>query len=162
MRHPLILDTKTILAQLQQILDSVSSDEYRHQPAYQTSSIGAHVRHILDHYSTLLSRSSDHINYEKRDRDPDLQADPALASALIEAHVSNLDDLEITQPLWLDEDNHHGAFQLPTTMGRELSFVLSHTIHHLATIKSIMAELDLEVPADVGIAFATLKYEQRA
>jgi hypothetical protein len=44
---------------------------------------------------------------------------------------------------------------LPTSLGRELAFVLHHTIHHASLMAVILAGLGYEVPLGFGYAPAT-------
>ncbi len=60
--------------------------------------------------------------------------------------------------------NQHGVpVQVETTVGRELAFVLSHTIHHNALIGVMAAMLGVPVPDRFGYAPSTLVHlEKRA
>ena len=42
-----------------------------------------------------------------------------------------------------------------TSVGRELAFVMSHTIHHLAVIALLLRDLGIEVPPRFGYAPTT-------
>ena len=48
-----------------------------------------------------------------------------------------------------------------STLGRELLFLLSHTIHHYALIDLLLREEGFEVPPDFGMAPSTLKHLER-
>jgi uncharacterized damage-inducible protein DinB len=43
----------------------------------------------------------------------------------------------------------------PSSVGRELAFVVSHTIHHLAVIAFLLRDLSIEVPSRFGYAPTT-------
>ena len=47
---------------------------------------------------------------------------------------------------------------LRSTIARELAFVLSHTIHHNATIRGMVIALGLSAPASLGYAPSTLAH----
>ena len=51
--------------------------------------------------------------------------------------------------------------RVDTNMERELAFLSSHTIHHLA-IMSLLAEArGVEIPPGLGVAFSTATFMQR-
>ena len=49
---------------------------------------------------------------------------------------------------------------VPTSPGRELAFVLSHTVHHNALIRVMVKLLGADVPADFGYAPSTLAHRK--
>ncbi len=50
------------------------------------------------------------------------------------------------------------SIAVPTSLGRELAFVMSHTIHHNALIGVIAKLLGIDVPERFGYAPSTLAY----
>src|SRR5262249_17850022 len=53
------------------------------------------------------------------------------------------------------------AFETESTLGRELAFVVSHTIHHGAIIASTVRMLGGEVPRHFGVAPSTIAWLER-
>jgi hypothetical protein len=47
-----------------------------------------------------------------------------------------------------------------TSVGRELQFLVSHTVHHYAVIAAMLRPQGVEPGADFGVAPSTLVYEQ--
>ena len=47
----------------------------------------------------------------------------------------------------------------PSTPGRELQFLVSHTVHHFAMIGGICHSLGVEVDKDFGVAPSTLRHQ---
>jgi uncharacterized damage-inducible protein DinB len=47
------------------------------------------------------------------------------------------------------------SIRVPTTAGRELAFVISHTIHHSALIAVLLEHADWDVPPGLGLAPTT-------
>lgn len=127
------------------------------------ASVGGHLRHIIEHYQAFLAGlDSGEIGYEKRVRDPLVENDPGYAGALLEAIAQRLDELERT----LTNRTLHYCVETtddvasPTSVLRELEFLLSHTIHHYALV-AVMARLQGHEPEPTfGIAPSTLKYQR--
>ena len=47
-----------------------------------------------------------------------------------------------------------------STLGRELQFLVSHTVHHFAIIGAICHRMDIELAPTFGIAPSTLKHRK--
>lgn len=54
------------------------------------------------------------------------------------------------------------AIDAQTSFGRELAFVVSHTIHHNALIGAMLHQLGVVPPADFGLAPSTVAYQVEA
>ena len=50
----------------------------------------------------------------------------------------------------------------PSSVARELQFLVSHTVHHYAVIAAMLRPQGIEPGVDFGVAPSTLKYEQGA
>lgn len=129
------------------------------------SSIGQHLRHILELYQCLLDGSiSNEVNYDNRKRDFKLENDPAFALNFIEEITDKLTHLEGDKMLTLfgsftaDSDNNTAIL---TSFYRELAYNLEHSIHHQALIKIGLSAMGLSylVDSDFGVATATIKYQ---
>ena len=46
----------------------------------------------------------------------------------------------------------------PSTTGRELQFLVSHTVHHFAMIGGICRALEVEMEENFGVAPSTLRH----
>ena len=65
---------------------------YHCDPAESRASIGAHFRHVLDHYTSFFTGLAlGRIDYDARARDAALEADPALASATAQRIIEQLE-----------------------------------------------------------------------
>lgn len=143
------------------ILEALSADQYKATPPGPfNSSIGEHIRHILDHYQALmLGTGAAYIDYNQRTRQSSVESDLQLAISYWQ---------QVNQ--WLStlaEDEHDKELKVVTehnvvksTLGRELSFVSSHAVHHFAFIKQLAAAFAITLPPSVGVAPATLKSQQ--
>ena len=118
---------------------------------------------MIDHYDCFFGGlETGRVDYYSRKRDPQVESDPSRAvEALrrVQAQVlttqGRLDD-----PLEVDTggpDSGDGqAGWAASSVRRELAFVLSHTLHHLAQIRGMAIELGIELGEDFGVAHSTL------
>lgn len=146
------------------LLSVMTDEQYcmRAKP-YIESSIGEHLRHILDLYLAVQQSSEDsHVDYDIRRRG-------ALVEVCRETGLKELNAIKS----WLVGLSHDMAHEpitvmtevsvvdtlvakVPSTLLRELIFVSAHAIHHYA-LMTISARLcDFHTPRDLGIAPATL------
>lgn len=126
------------------------------------SSIGAHVRHNLDHYASLLDGlGTGSIDYEVRKRDTVVEIDRHAAVAEIERVCRRLEALsEVSSSLRVRvrSDKDLSSSWATTSLSRELDFLLSHTIHHYAIVATLCRLLGVWVEDDFGVAPSTLRY----
>jgi len=130
--------------------------------------VGAQVRHALDHYGSLLAGvGSRVIDYDLRERDARLEtsADAAMMRMVeLIDRLTRLDraDLDLPAVLRTGADEEAGGLDAsPSSLRRELHFLLSHTVHHYALIAMILARHDVEVDPDFGVAPSTLRHWAR-
>jgi uncharacterized damage-inducible protein DinB len=126
--------------------------------------VGAHFRHCLDFYDSFLEGlESGRIDYDDRERDPSSESAPARAAQRFREVVRALEAIpgqDRDRPLSVRGDGSRegegGWFR--STLGRELQFLLSHTIHHFALIGFMLRAGGFEVDASFGVAPSTLRY----
>ena len=135
------------------------------QPAesFYRSSIGSHLRHCLDHYDSFnQGLASGEVDYDKRMRLPELESETARALAKTREVSAALRSIDLkTHPLQLLVKMDCGMGETnwqPSSLGRELQFLISHTIHHFAMIGGICNEVGVALPPDFGIAPSTLRH----
>jgi uncharacterized damage-inducible protein DinB len=144
------------------IVMSIGASTYAARPMAEVSgSIGEHVRHCLDHISALVgATTSKPLSYDRRERGTAIERDPAEALRLImrlRALVERWGERSMDEPLCVASmltasgDSVIGW----STLGRELAFVNSHTIHHQAMIAVLLSLAGLAVPDRLGFAPAT-------
>lgn len=155
------------LDQMSELLAEISVEEYcRSRPPVFPSSIGAHLRHVLDHYDSLgKALEAGVIDYHSRERDPETETNPLRARARIEQIQRNLERKKISShPATLDIKLRISAEDpsstIPTTWEREFYFVLSHTLHHLALIATNARDQGLTLPEEFGVAPSTLFHQK--
>ncbi|MFT4720077.1 MAG: hypothetical protein ACI9SB_001246 [Candidatus Azotimanducaceae bacterium] len=166
--------TVTCLTSLLTLLRSLNSATYREPlPLCFDSTIGAHTRHILDHYHCLLNGiDGQTINYDNRDRNVLLETCPEAATTRLAATCKQLlalTDLFDKDPpttvlnaISVDEAIDETVTPVHSTLRRELRFLHSHTVHHLAIIRIMSGMLGLHVESHTGLSPATLQYRQRS
>jgi hypothetical protein len=154
-----------VLLQLRDLLHETSSKQYVMKPVgVVNSGIAGHVRHCLDHVAALLGGAmTGTMNYDDRERGTDVETNRFAAIRAIDQHIHGLEDiraLPLHQPISLRVliSSSGPVTTVETTLGRELAFVLSHTVHHNALIAVIARLLDIPAPEWFGYAPSTLAY----
>ena len=163
-------ENRQALGQLAALLKSLTSNAYQQLSApHTTQSVGKHVRHILEHYQTLLDHMAVNttMNYEQRARESSLEDNPLVALARLQDIDSALADIADVLPSTpvtlyypLDIPGGQDTTALPSSLGRELAFLTSHTIHHMALISLLCAEQDITLPENFGVHPSTLRHWQ--
>ncbi len=148
-----------VLEELQGFLDQLRSEDFSEvSSVLRTSSIGQHVRHILEMYECLISQyASGIVCYEHRNRDNVLETDLDQAISKIKNIRSSIQlaDKEIYLKLTLES----GKDTVQSSYFRELWYNLEHCIHHQALIKVACNQLDyISLPVGFGVARSTIDY----
>jgi hypothetical protein len=124
-----------------------------------SGTIGAHVRHVLDHVAALLTVEGGTLSYDRRERGTMVEVDSSAAlrqilrlkSLLDRWHGRSLDEPILVRSILSGGDE----LSCWSSLGREAAFVLSHTIHHEALIAVLLAWHGETVPDRFGIAPST-------
>lgn len=127
------------------------------------SSVGGHLRHCIEHYQSFLAgMGSGEVDYDDRKRDERLETSTTEAGAAVDGIAEALRKmLESESPVGLLVKMDCGGDEIewqPSTMGRELQFLVSHTVHHFAMIGGICRALGVEVDDEFGVAPSTLRH----
>ena len=129
--------------------------------------VGSHFRHCLDFYvSFLRGLETGNVDYDSRDRTPQWETSRERALGALARVVRDLEALraeDALRPLQVRGDgpqDEEGWSR--STVGRELQYLLSHTIHHYAIIGSILRAQGFEPGPDFGVAPSTLRHWGRA
>ena len=151
-----------LLNEMRAMIERVDDESYS-APARgrNAGGVGGHVRHCLDHISALIAATQTGLcAYDRRKRGTAIETCRATALRCIldlEADVLRLDYRLLEVPV--DVETHvdtDGSFLVTTsTIGRELVFVISHTIHHNALIAHLLEEREIDIGARFGLAPAT-------
>jgi hypothetical protein len=160
-----VLALRTALLEVRSFLAQLSDADYSARPPGPfDSSVGGHVRHCLDHVSAFLrGLPIGIIDYDSRERGGPVET-------IRGAALAALDDLDrelgagAGLPLQHDLDvvalaSERGpSIRTRSSVGRELAFLLSHTIHHNAMLANIAHSLGAALPPRFGYAPATLAH----
>ncbi len=165
----LIADNIGYLQQALALLLGLSDELYSAAvPLAFQSSVGAHVRHCVEHYESFIGEwRTGQIDYDARPRDVRLERERTYAIKRIEADIAALQQMpryDAEHPLRVKHASNaeHGtvAAWSRSSVPRELQFLVSHTVHHYALIAMMLRLQGCEPSADFGVAPSTLKHRQ--
>lgn len=148
-----------VLGELSNFLDQLKPADFSGlSPVLRTSSIGQHVRHVLELYECLVSQyEAGVVCYDDRKRDKRLETDLGAALAKIKEIrlLIEFSDKELLLKMASGSDFEF----IRTSYSRELCYNLEHCIHHQALIKIACNELDyISLPPSFGVARSTIDY----
>lgn len=155
-----------VLCELKTSVGGLSRDQYQWEFNSKSGSIGKHSRHIIDHYTCFFSGvEAGAVNYDARKRDAVLETDPLKACdtvALITERLTTIDrfDSDASLSVVSSTDAEIEALVTASTIARELVFLQSHTIHHMASIRILFELQGVEVPGSFGLSPSTSRLEQ--
>ncbi|MCL4409176.1 MAG: hypothetical protein M1356_02450 [Gammaproteobacteria bacterium] len=156
----LIFQAKSQLAELRNLLNRLSNDDYTYAAALpHAPTIGRHVRHIIEHYEQLLDHSHcGSVNYEQRPRQHILEQSTQHAIRAINRLEQQLTGatLQLDQSLMLFTESE----AIKTSFARELNYLFNHTVHHLATVHCVMTEIGLTLDESSDVHPSTRQFIQ--
>jgi uncharacterized damage-inducible protein DinB len=149
------------------VIRPLTTEEFSRRDVNVSGSVGAHVRHCLDHVTAFEHGIvMGEICYDHRIRNTCVEQDPQLALSRLRrasTRVALLDDSLLARPLTLlAQIGPKVSIRVPTSVGRELAFVTAHTIHHSAIIALLLEHAGHDVPARFGRASTTPAYTERS
>lgn len=163
-------DNLRYLQQAVQLLASLSDEAYAAPAPHNLgSSVGAHLRHCLDHYDSFLAGLAvGRIDYDARRRDLRLEQERTAGIAKLNQLVDGLRavldraDARVVVKMDCGDNEDESTWWTDSCLRRELQFLISHTVHHYAIIKMVLTARGLAVIPEFGIAPSTLRYHQGA
>ena len=126
-----------------------------------SGSVGGHVRHCLDHVRALeRAIETGMVDYDARERNGLIEIDQTLAWSLLlsaRRRVANVPASVLARPVVVRTRLHAGmsAVEVLSSLEREVSFVIAHTIHHCATIAVLAGVTPARLPERFGLAPST-------
>jgi len=153
------------LDQMISFIDSLSDTEYQHtaKPWFD-SSIGQHLRHILDLFLALMNNVEAEVNYDIRRRGAPVESSRQIGLKElndIRCWAASLNDEMVSKEIIVHTETGLSSQQtdaFKSSFGRELCFASSHLVHHLAIMAAIAKISGKEVDAKLGLAPATATY----
>lgn len=153
---------RDLLDEMRSMIERIDDETYV-APAHGRSGggIGGHVRHCLDHIGAFVTGTRTGLcAYDRRARGTAVETCrvAAIHSILdLDADLLRLGSHLFEMPVDVETQvDPAGAFLVTTSsVGRELVFVVSHTIHHNALIAHLLDERAIEMGPRFGLAPAT-------
>lgn len=158
--HPLIRGCQEACGRITELVEGLTPEQYA-SPVAGHSAVGAHVRHCLDHFECLFrGLAAGEVDYVARERNSELERDPDRFRRAVDGVLSKLDafsESDLDRPLRVRDMPAEDAEPVSTssTVARELVYLSSHCIHHLA-IMTLLAEMQgCRLREGIGLAFST-------
>lgn len=155
------------IGQCGELLDRLPPEAYARPGADGASSIGAHLRHLLDRFHCFFAGLDGAcVDYDDRRRDPAVEAGPDAARSALAAVARRLEGLDLAaverEPMAVRETAHPlgPLVEASSTVGRELMGLVTHSTHHLAIMTAIARRQGFAVDRDIGKAPSTLIRER--
>ena len=161
------------------LVERLTDEQYAHVDArLGAASIGAHVRHVLDHYRLFLDGLPDgEVDYDARERDTDVERSAGAAAAEARRLCAALAALGALaagagaggaagwagRPLRVRQQGDEVPGRCDgcdSHVERELLFLLSHAVHHQALIAVLARVQGLDVPELFGVAPSTASWQR--
>ncbi|WP_338730914.1 hypothetical protein [Mangrovimonas cancribranchiae] len=146
--NDLVNSNLNTLKQLHSIINQLDNNKLSNKTAEPyRSSIGSHVRHILDFYYCILFPENTIIDFTNRRRDEKVENCCISAKAYLNEITETLSNFEYNNKteLIVKDDLGLGVVTMTYTYDAVLSQANSHTIHHFAIINYIMNALNLKL-----------------
>jgi hypothetical protein len=161
-----------LLAFNQQLIDQALELVAAHaaeRPQRYEGPVGAHLRHVIEHYDALLFPAAHgSVDYDNRARDRELEGNPARARErllALRARLGASTPAALGAPVQVQGQGGTAggfAFSVTSSIGRELAFVASHTVHHFALLVPHCRAHGIPTPADFGQAPSTVAHARAA
>jgi uncharacterized damage-inducible protein DinB len=133
-------------------------------PALSRSSVGAHLRHVMEHFTSLLDGAPTGIvDYDLRARDALLENNRSAAITALHsidralAQDSMRRDCELL--VLVDSGECGMRTRSRSSLQRELQFCIAHTVHHYAIVALLLRARGIEVESGFGLAPSTQKHD---
>ena len=169
-RYIAIEGNQNALEELKGVLEIIDDSSFIQNLKPFQGSPGMHCRHILQHYQNLFAGlQQGDICYDNRPRNSLLEKERSHALEVLQQQYLALASLRepsiATPPLTLKVRVHCNSdsadIRQSTTLVRELLFLQSHTIHHLALLRVMLVQMGHDIPEHTGIAPATLYHQMQ-
>ena len=154
-----------MLSQVADLVKKFNSQEFTESiPVLNNSTIGQHVRHIVEFYVCLFEGSTKgEVNYEDRERNLLLETVPDFVLEKIEECKYFIQNEDLEKQITLEHLIGDLLCKIPTSLARELIYLAEHSIHHFAIIKIGMTQAfhEKSLPTNFGVADSTIRYNKK-
>lgn len=160
----LLNSTRIALKQISTILMLLASQsQKKQQQLFIEHRIGAHIRHVHDHFRSLfIGLNTGVVDYNLRNRDSMEEVNLSISLSENKHILDQLSTLDVASSKIeiISEINCHATenLQMTSSVERELLYLINHTIHHAAIIKHMMDNAGVGCPSEIGLAPGTATY----
>ncbi len=155
-----------VLKQVLVIIENSDDMIYQYGNSLSSYGVGRHVRHVIDHYHAIQSGyATNQVNYNKRSRDSSIEQSRSVAKGavmnILEWLGTPLEDkvLKTINDMSLFEEEN---IPLDSNFQRELCYLMSHSMHHVAYASLLLRSQGVHVDDDIGLAPSTKTYQRSA
>jgi uncharacterized damage-inducible protein DinB len=151
---PAVSALRERLDEMIRLLLTLPTEAYCARPSRVSGSIGEHVRHVLDHISSLVGANpSSVLTYDHRTRGTAVETQPGDAireMMRLDAALERWGDRTLEDPVAVAAVTSTDGQSVTgwSTLARELAFVMNHTIHHQAIVALLLERLDAALPGE--------------
>ncbi len=166
---------QALLAQALQLLQQLPEELYSARPPhFERGGIGTHIRHVLDHYDAFLDGlDAGRIDYDARERDPRTECEISLGRARLSSTIARMGAvfarqdvgalgaqraIQVAMELGGGPAGTRSTSQ--SSVGRELQYLVAHTVHHFALLAVVLRQFGHEPGPEFGVAPSTLRHEE--
>lgn len=154
--------SKKQLFELKSILNQIKDSDYsKSLRILENGTLGRHVRHVLEFYECLfISNFGDTVCYDDRKRNLILEENVRFASDYIDQIIDRIELVDINKRLLLKSRFEQAEILMESSLFREITYNIEHTVHHLAIIRiAISSELKyINLSRTFGYAESTVQY----
>ena len=131
--------------------------------------VGRHIRHCLDFFELFFDGlPAGRIDYAARRRNPAVESSRSVALtglAELEQRLATHDGLDLRRSILVRPEDDESDPRDPgawfrSSIGRELRFLASHTVHHFALIAVLLRFLGHQIDSEFGVAPSTLRHRK--
>lgn len=161
--HPAVQGCVHVLERCELLLNRLSDSLYTTREGREDS-IGAHLRHGIEHITCFLEGvDAGLIDYDLRRRDGGIETDKSKALDAINLTRTKLlelnpEILENSITVKQIPGPGHPPKEIPSSVERELVFMSNHMIHHLSVIYIHCNHAGVELPKNFPLALSTIVY----
>jgi hypothetical protein len=133
---------------------------------FREARIGAHIRHVHDHFKAVLNGlETGTVDYNKRNRESVAETNITLSKVEHQTLLAQMSNAVLAHPglfiiseidCFISENT-----ELPSSIEREMLYLINHTIHHVAIIKQILQHHGIETPGYLGVAPSTASHQRQ-
>lgn len=146
--NSIVVSNLKALMQTESLLSKLSDEQLSNTNVEPyNSSIGSHIRHILDFYDCIFNCEKAQIDLTDRKRNSALESSSENLSNYLNSVVKKLKELDLNDNnmLTVIDDHGLGKVEIKYTSSSLLAQANSHTIHHYAIINYILSRLNISL-----------------